>query len=358
MIHLTVDSFTALLLSRHIHHCANIGGARYRTLLHLKMQCKAWLLPVTLLQGVLTSDVDMDPLSNLRPNNISGLNYYLYRWTGSYYNGTTTIRVQPQNAFQQKECERFAPGPIIVSYNTSLLAVTQTNGHLVQENHDAANPLAFSLRFWNAGLKILPAESMDTGPVRDIQDISSDRMNTKDTPDDPKAPPLWNLAASHNAALAYSFTGYRNSTTSPHSLRFNYTRCAGHALASYNGTITGTQSLSMSNVSLNSEPRVSGQFSNGSASLEIKGIYQGQSMQGALLTGNVTISFNGTIDEVRSDRLVPNTHDSTPIWQSTLGYEKDLTGNRPLVQLGASSSMRIGWGRTIGGLGLMALYTV
>ncbi|KAL5403914.1 hypothetical protein PMIN06_012921 [Paraphaeosphaeria minitans] len=48
------------------------------------MRCKAWLLPVTLLQRILAFGVDMDPLSNLRPNNITGLNYYLYRWTGSY----------------------------------------------------------------------------------------------------------------------------------------------------------------------------------------------------------------------------------------------------------------------------------
>ncbi|KAF2450763.1 hypothetical protein P171DRAFT_146230 [Karstenula rhodostoma CBS 690.94] len=137
------------------------------------MGCKAWLLPVTLLQGVLASDVDMDPLSNLRPDNITGLIYYLYRWAGSYYNGTTTIRLQPHNTFQQADCGRFAPGPIIVSYNASLLAVTQTNGHIVQEDHDAANPLAFSLKFWNAGLEILPSGNMDTGPVKDIQDISS-----------------------------------------------------------------------------------------------------------------------------------------------------------------------------------------
>jgi hypothetical protein len=48
------------------------------------MRCKAWLFPVTLLQGVFASDVGMDPLSNLRPGNITGLIYYLYRWTGSY----------------------------------------------------------------------------------------------------------------------------------------------------------------------------------------------------------------------------------------------------------------------------------
>lgn len=180
-------------------------------------------------------------------------------------------------------------------------------------------------------------------------------MNTKDIPDDPTAAPLWNLAAFHNAALTYSFTGYRNSTTSPQWLRFNYTGCAGRALALYNGTMAGAQPSASSNVSLNSEPRVSGRFSNDSAWLEMTGVYRGQSVAGSVLAGDVTISFNGTIDEVRSDGLVPNTHDSTPIWRSTLGYDKDLTGQRPLAQQGTGSSVRARWGPTVGVLGLMAL---
>lgn len=81
-------------------------------------------------------------------------------------------------------------------------------------------------------------------------------------------------------------------------------------------------------------------------------------MDGSLLRGNVTISFNGTVDEVRSDRLVPNTHGSTPIWQSTLGYEKDLTGERPLVLLGLGNKMGAGWGWVLGVLGMMVMFGV
>lgn len=81
-------------------------------------------------------------------------------------------------------------------------------------------------------------------------------------------------------------------------------------------------------------------------------------MDGSLLRGNVTISFNGTVDEVRSDRLAPNTHGSTPIWQSTLGYEKDLTGERPLVLLGLGNKMGAGWGWVLGVLGMMVMFGV
>lgn len=37
-----------------------------------------------LLCAVLGRAQEIDPLSNLRPNNVTGLIYYLYRWTGSY----------------------------------------------------------------------------------------------------------------------------------------------------------------------------------------------------------------------------------------------------------------------------------
>ncbi|KAJ4358042.1 uncharacterized protein N0V89_002621 [Didymosphaeria variabile] len=274
-----------------------------------------------------------------------------------YYNGSTTIRLQPQDSMRDIGCGDFSSGPIAI-FNNSLLAVTQTNGHLVLENHDAANPLAFSLKFWNSDLNILPSGNMNDGPIKDIQDISSVQMNTKDTPDDPTAAPPWNLTAYHDAALTYSFTGYRNSTVSPQALRFNYTQCATRSLAVYNGTIVGAQSSCSPNTSINSVPRVSGRFSNGSASLEIQGFYQGKSNQGSLVEGNVTINFNGTIDEIRSDRLVSNTHDSTPIWQSTLGYEKDLTGQRPPSQQGVGKTLEVGWSQLLGILALMALYRV
>lgn len=83
--------------------------------------------------------------------------------------------MQPQDYIEDSDCDTFAPGPIVVSYENSLLALTQTNGYLTRGNPSSANPLAFSLKFWTAGLNLLPSGNMDDGPVKEIQEISSVR---------------------------------------------------------------------------------------------------------------------------------------------------------------------------------------
>lgn len=180
-------------------------------------------------------------------------------------------------------------------------------------------------------------------------------MNKGDKPDDWKALPFWKLVASHDAALTYSFTGYRNSSTFPQPLRFNYTQCASPAMGLYNGTLLQAYTSSLPNMSLITEPRVTGTFSNASAWLKIEGVYRGKTVAGYTLGGNVTVVFNGTIDEARSDGLVSNTHGSTPVWESTLGYLKTLTGGIPPVQLGGGSRLGFHWNWTIGILNLLLI---
>ncbi|KAJ4292539.1 hypothetical protein N0V90_009202 [Kalmusia sp. IMI 367209] len=303
------------------------------------------------LSGIFAAEVD--PLSNLRPDGIEGLIYYLYRWTGSYYNGTTKIRLRPQNYVEHSDCDTFAPGPIVISFSNSLLAVTQTNGYLIKGNHDVANPLAFSLKFWDSGVNVLPDGNMNDGPIKEIQEISSVEMNKKDKPGDTTAAPPWHLAATHDAALTYSFTGYRNATNSPQLLRFNYTQCASPSLGLYNGMILEAHSVFSPTINITTEPRVSASFSNESASLEIKGVFQGKSDGGSFLGGNVTISFEGKIDEARSDQLVSNTHDGTPVWEATLGYKKTLTGEEPEVLQGFGRKLQVDWGWMVGVIGLV-----
>jgi hypothetical protein len=181
-------------------------------------------------------------------------------------------------------------------------------------------------------------------------------MNKGDKPDDPKALPFWKLVASHDAALTYSFKGYRNSGIFPQSLRFNYTQCASSAMGLYNGTLLQAYTSSWPNMSLVTEPRVTGTFSNGSAWLEMESVYRGKTAAGNTLGGNMTVIFNGTVDETRSDQLVSNVHGSTPVWASTLGYEKSLTGEIPAIQLGSGSRAGFHWSWTIGILHLLLVY--
>ncbi|KAL4905478.1 hypothetical protein BDW74DRAFT_177846 [Aspergillus multicolor] len=56
----------------------------------------AYLYSPSLRPPVFTSDdVDYDPDTNYRPENVAGLDYYYYSWVGSYYNGTATFTISP-----------------------------------------------------------------------------------------------------------------------------------------------------------------------------------------------------------------------------------------------------------------------
>jgi len=185
-------------------------------------------------------------------------------------------------------------------------------------------------------------------------------MNTKDVPDNPTAPPFWSIATSHDSEVSYSFTGHHNSSRSQQ-LRFNYTHCTLPSLATYLGTLLDPNSpLDPSNsnytLQVTSSPRVSALFNNESSTLEIRGVFQGTAEDGgSFLGGNISITFNGKIDEARSDKLLPNSHDGPPIWEQTLGYTKTLTGEKPQVQQGSAPSLKAAYFYTVA---LMILYVM
>jgi hypothetical protein len=70
-------------------------------------------------------------------------------------------------------------------------------------------------------------------------------------------------------------------------------------------------------------PAISATFENGSASLEIRGMYRGNPVLGkqgatSFIGGPVMISFLGTVDGNRSDALIASSND-TPVWNETFG---------------------------------------
>lgn len=92
-------------------------------------------------------------------------------------------------------------------------------------------------------------------------------------------------------------------------------------------------------------PRVSARFDDNSASLEIKGMYGGNTDVNengvkSYLGGPITISFVGQLDEYRSDQILPNTN-GTPIWNQTLGYTKTLTGETIIQSAAITASVSI-----------------
>ena len=143
--------------------------------------------------------------------------------------------------------------------------------------------------------------------------------------------PYWQLESTYGSGTSYSLSGPRNySQTQP--LKSNCSQRMSSA--EFRGSIlnpvahrSGGDPLNVTNF-----PFVSGQFNNRSASLRVTGKFVGGDRASGdrdttvHLGGPITISFLGEIDELRSDVLLPNKN-GTPLWNRTLGFEKQLYGN-------------------------------
>ncbi|KAM3485030.1 hypothetical protein MY8738_001713 [Beauveria namnaoensis] len=264
-----------------------------------------------------------DPHSNIRPINITGLPYYLYRWTGSYYNGSTTIRIEPTEFEENTDKDTKVSEPVEVTYENSILAIVKSNTYV--EGH---NELIFSLRYWANNLNITPVHDNADGPINSIQNIDSTDMNRSPQPTG-AAPPYWQLESTHGSGTSYSFSGQRNSTVLQ-SLKFNCSQCLSSD--EFRGSIVNPPRRNVNPLNVTSFPFVSGQFNNRSASLRISGTFVGGDRPGGNrennvhLGGPITISFLGEIDELRSDTLL-SSRNGTPLWNRTLGYTKKLYGN-------------------------------
>ncbi|XWW92372.1 hypothetical protein V2A60_000295 [Cordyceps javanica] len=265
-----------------------------------------------------------DPQANLRPINITGLPYYFYRWTGSYYNGSTTIHIEPKEFEEDTDKDTRITQPIEVTYENSILAIVKSNGYVKDQNE-----LTFSLRYWDKNLNITPIFDDADGPINSIRNIDSVDMNRYYKPSG-TSPPYWQLDSTHGSGTSYSFSGQRNSTVLQ-SIRFNCSQCLSSA--EFRGSIVNPPRRSAENpLNVTSFPFVSGQFNNRSASIRISGTFVGGDRPSANgpsdvhLGGPITISFLGELDELRSDLLLPS-RNGTPIWNKTLGYTKQLYGN-------------------------------
>lgn len=85
------------------------------------------------------------------------------------------------------------------------------------------------------------------------------------------------------------------------------------------------------------------------------GVYEGNAAvefgeEDSFIGGPISISFVGSLDEGRSDRLLEN-RNGTPVWRETLGYERLLDGEE--VRSGGSGLGVVGnW---VVGIGVFAV---
>lgn len=147
--------------------------------------------------------------------------------------------------------------------------------------------------------------------------------------------PQWNLSSSHISGSSYAFEGYRNDSIRSQAIKFNYSQCRTASLAEYQGIILEYdpeyENGSTTDLVVPGPPVVSARFDNQSASITLKGVFIGSAASEGrdemnYLGGPITISFLGRVDQVRSDGLLPNPVNGTPLWNETVGYVFDLNG--------------------------------
>ncbi|KAK2765604.1 hypothetical protein FQN54_008458 [Arachnomyces sp. PD_36] len=281
---------------------------------------------------------------NLRPQNISGLYSWLYGWTGSYYNGTVSIQMDVVDwtggdDSEDKPCSSLLNTSIDLSYD-GVLGITKT---LLEDE----NPLMFILTAWEDGTNLTTGRQQDDYKYSDLPlriASLSEPPKLGFTLDPTRA---WNVTTKHltSSALSSSSFSYALSaaydfdpdspyTTTPIPLNFNHSTCNSALPSLYAGSLLLPSNTSRFAPLHPDTPRLMGQFDNTTASISIEGFYSANAYVGDVddgeweeptIAGPIRISFLGKVDEARSDEFVV-TGNSTPTWESTLGFEKTLDG--------------------------------
>ncbi|KAF2190750.1 hypothetical protein K469DRAFT_392042 [Zopfia rhizophila CBS 207.26] len=187
--------------------------------------------------------------------------------------------MEQQDYREDDECDTFAIGPVEISYDSSLLAITKPNRYVEDQNE-----LSFSLKFWDKSLNITPTANLHDGPINDMQNIESVDFNhySKHSSTPPPPQTFQKINTTHDTDLTYSFSGYRNHSIYPQPLKLNYSQCETVSIAEYLGHIPGPRETrsNQGGINVTDFPTVSARFDNGPASLEITGTYRGNSVNG------------------------------------------------------------------------------
>ncbi|KAJ5378126.1 uncharacterized protein N7496_005535 [Penicillium cataractarum] len=283
------------------------------------------------------NDASYDPSLNFRPDNVTFSN--LYHWVGSYYNGSTTIQIEPFGGVAAKEegtlDTTWCPNLKGNTYNTkfdTILGLTERAKY-----NAGSNPLNVVLTLWDPGFNfsVLNASKEITDLPWDWALFSAlplDSYNGSFT-----EPDLFNLTLAETSKAPYNvsstFTEYGSDSTfdSTYPIVFNMTSCNGtqatdwsaYMISNYYWPTTG------SNISY-PDPTFDIVFDDKTAKLTLDAYIQ--AVQGCedrpqnqdfceadtLIEAKMTITFEGTIDSYHSDEL--KTDSSKPTWLKTVGF--------------------------------------
>ncbi|KAL1844679.1 hypothetical protein VTK73DRAFT_2045 [Phialemonium thermophilum] len=283
-------------------------------------------------------DLNYDPNDNLRPGNITGLDYSHYQYTGSYYNGTWSIDLKLKDR-HASEYDQFS-GDICGDFINETLHV-ELNGMVAvvkkSPKDPGANPVMLDLFFFEKGFNLSSSISPQNYSVYQNFDSYSQAIGTSDRA------PVWELRLIDRPTRGYDVAGNHSADLALwQDLRFNLTdECPapafppqsddaflfrGHLIQPENDTALDPDWAD----GLVPVPSIESTFDDRVAYVDIVGYFDVHSSNTELV-GELAASFVGDVDPVRSDQLLLGLDE--PKWNATVGFE-----GQPIVKNGAVRS--------------------
>ncbi|KAK4249942.1 hypothetical protein C7999DRAFT_29617 [Corynascus novoguineensis] len=275
-------------------------------------------------------DPRFNATENLRPNNITGLDYRIYPYIGSYYNGTVrftlNLRNDTESPMPNEVCSDFINDKIQIEWNALLT--------IAKPDPKDDNPVLFTMQAWDKGFDFL-------GDYSAYQHSSSRSILF--------GKPKWFLFMPTETRSDGAYKLWGNHTIDPgltEELAFNLTEVCpprgqnfvsdselddylfeGDMLQPYPPEWSDENPASgwATRVSM---PRIDITFDDNRASGQIAGMFSISSRK-TKLVGYLTAEFSGNVDSKRSDNLLLGK--AKPEWTPTLGFSGktlDSSGTR------------------------------
>ncbi|KAJ5803279.1 uncharacterized protein N7503_005729 [Penicillium pulvis] len=293
-----------------------------------------------------TTDTSSSAGLNFRPDNVTLSD--LYRWVGSYYNGTTYFEFSAYSGLAASETE-YCPdlrNETITTNYTTLLALTESASY----NNLEDDPVNAFLTLWPPGFDFTSVPSgkliqemipslkyalFSSNPV--YNNLSLDGENNFIwSLEKAKAPP-YNLSSTIGDYGGFNFWEVNSTTDCGETKVLSWS----FAPISFNTTFNGT---------MFTNPVVNLQFDPTTANLSMQGYFAASALSTTgpgfpldaetemTLVGKFVMNFSGVIDSYHSDILRNDTE--TPTWLRTVGYQ--------------NNSLNVGYTTTSEGIQLLA----
>ncbi|KAB8075237.1 hypothetical protein BDV29DRAFT_155847 [Aspergillus leporis] len=279
-----------------------------------------------------------NPDDNLRPDNVTGLDYKYYNKIGSYYNGTLEISISPKynptpGIFRGKTCHEFENKTVKISMKAI------SGFQEVAPKAPSPNPFFLNLNAWDKDYNL--TNQYQTANYSEYDAI---RISTN-TDQDFNASYHFNIT-NNNTETWYDFHGLANpSVLRWENFKFNVSGyCDPNKGSDESRLFTGNLLSPDERIQYDwtenpiPVPTIRGGFTEHQAWVEVSGLFEARSRDTDLV-GEIRFRFDGLVDSDRSDQLFMGR--KTPEWNATMGFAVGSVGGAGESAASAFSPLKL-----------------